>query len=119
MQLVPHQTKQIDGIGFNISKSFENGYITKTIKVNDDNIEKYFYERVQALTLNQFEIYFKNAGLKIDSIFGDYDLNSFVPTDSDRLIIITKSNAITWRSSYAGSSTYRMDGCIAPCFWWF
>lgn len=89
-QLVPHQKRLIEGIGFEVSKTCEAGYITKTIKVTDDNTEKFFYERVQALTLNDFEKYIAGAGLKIDAIFGDYDLNTFDPQLADRLIIIAE-----------------------------
>lgn len=88
--LVPFQQKIIDNLKFEISKTIENGYIIKTIKVTDDNIEKFFYEKVQALTVGNFETYLAHAGLKIVDLLGDYKLNPFDAKKSERLIIIAK-----------------------------
>lgn len=88
--LVPFHQKIIDNLQFEISKTIENGYIIKTIKVTDDNIEKFFYEKVQALTVADFETYLAHAGLKIVDLFGDYKLNAFDAKKSERLIIIAK-----------------------------
>ena len=91
-QLVPFQQKIIDNLKFEISKTIENGFIIKTIKVTDDNIEKFFYEKVQALTVADFESYLAHANLKIIDLFGDYNLSVFDAKKSERLIIIAKKS---------------------------
>ena len=58
--------------------------------MTDDNIEKFFYERVQALTFEDFETYLNNANLKVVDLFGDYNLSVYDAKKSERLIIIAK-----------------------------
>ena len=85
--LAPAEIKIIDGIRFEISRSFEEGFIVKTIKVLDNNIEKCFYEKVQALQRSDFEDLFDEAGLKTLSVYGDYNFGSFDAVKSPRLIL--------------------------------
>ncbi len=89
--LVPQSTSKIDGVQFEIERSVEKGTIIKRIYVHDhDKGEcKSFQERVQALTLADFEAYFYNKFL-IRRTFGNYDLNEFNPKTSDRLIIVAQ-----------------------------
>ncbi|MEO8150642.1 MAG: class I SAM-dependent methyltransferase [Bacteroidia bacterium] len=88
--LVPYHKKKIQHLEFEISKKMEHNYIIKTIKVTDDNAEKFFYEKVQALTLNDFERFLTQANLSVVDLFGDYQLNNFDAQNSDRLIIIAQ-----------------------------
>lgn len=91
-QLIPFHKTIIENLEFEISKVVEDDFIIKTIKVTDDNIEKFFYEKVQALTLTDFETYLNHAGMSVTALFGDYNLNSFDAANSDRLIIIAQKN---------------------------
>ena len=86
--LVPREVKSIDGIDFEITKKVENGFINKNINFSDEGKEYSFTESVKALCLEDFENYFKNAGFKIKSVFGDYNLNAFDVEHSDRLIFV-------------------------------
>ena len=52
--LVPNAVKEEEGIMFNISKKFENGYILKQINFKDGEKEYTYHEKVQALTLENF-----------------------------------------------------------------
>ncbi len=90
--LKPYQKIKIDKIEFEITKKHEDGFILKTIRVIDDNTEKFFYEKVQALTLDDFNVYIEKAGLKTISCFGNYQLKSFDKMNSERLIIIAEKN---------------------------
>ena len=47
-------------------------------------------EEVFKLSLKDFKEMANRQGLKIDNIFGDYKLNKFKPTESERLILIMK-----------------------------
>lgn len=90
--LVPSETKNIDNISFNITKIVENGYIKKNIDFNFDNQEYHFTEKVQALTLQDFEWLLEKANFKIKDIFGGYGLEKFDLQNSKRLILVAQKN---------------------------
>jgi len=75
-------------INFHIEKKFENGFIVKNIEVHDGGNIFHYSETVQAIQLNQFEDYFRKAGLNIEQVFGSYQLEPFDEKTSERLIII-------------------------------
>ena len=87
-ELVPSETKEIDGIVFHISKRFEDGHIIKDIHFEDKQRSFNFSERVKSLTLGDFERYFTTAGLRLTHTFGTYELNAYDHESSDRLIMI-------------------------------
>lgn len=84
------ETKTIDGIDFKISKTFVNHFIVKKIEFSDKGKNYSFEERVKALTLADFEKYFEANKLKIVHLRGDYELNEFNESNSERLIIVAK-----------------------------
>lgn len=88
--LVASEEKEIDGVLFNLKRSVENNTIIKRIKVKDGNDEFDFEEQVDALKLSQFKRYFDANGVDVVATFGDYDLNAFNESTSDRLILIGK-----------------------------
>ncbi len=88
--LVLTEKKEIDGITFNIKRSVQNNHIIKDIEIIDKTEKQHFQEKVKAITLADFSIFVNNAGLKIIDIFGNYKLEEFNATSSDRLILICK-----------------------------
>jgi len=86
--LVKVETKTVDSIQFNLSRSYLNGNIVKEIDFTDNKKDYHFEEKVQALLMEDFEMLIKQTNLKIDSIFGDYKLSAFDKEASDRLIIV-------------------------------
>lgn len=88
--LIAHETKVIEGVEFRITKKIENNFIVKQIDFTDKGQSYHFEERVKALTLKDFEKYFQNNELKIINLFGNYQLQNFDATHSDRLIIIAQ-----------------------------
>lgn len=85
--LIPEEIKTIDNIEFHITKDISpDDYIVKNIRFKDDNKDYQFVEKVKALRRADFLQYFEKAGLKIISIFGDYDLSSYVAEESERMI---------------------------------
>lgn len=86
--LVPSEIKEVEGIKFHIKRYVAKGYIYKEIKFQDKNTAFSFIEKVKALTLSDFKGYFKIAGLQIVDCFGDYHLNEFNESTSERLILI-------------------------------
>lgn len=88
--LVAEETKEIDGITFNIKRFVENKKIIKEIRFSDNGESFYFTEKVSAFTLSDFESMMEEAGIYLLEIFGDYKLKKFYKTQSERLIMIFK-----------------------------
>ena len=88
--LVPEDSKTIEGIKFNQKRYVKDGFIVKDIKFNYGNEEYNYTEKVKALTLSDFESFFEQASVTLLDIFGDYRLNKFNAKSSERLIMIFK-----------------------------
>lgn len=89
-ELKPFESKIVDRIEFKISKRIENNFIIKDIAFNADNKSFQFQERVAALTLSYFENNFHKIGLKIEAIYGDYNLEPYNISQSNRMILVAK-----------------------------
>jgi SAM-dependent methyltransferase len=88
--LVPQEIKTVEHIDFHIKRYVKDGYIYKEIRFTDAG-EAYFYtEKVQAITLKDFERYFEKTDINLLAIFGDYKLNKFHKNTSKRLILLFK-----------------------------
>ncbi|MDF1673029.1 MAG: class I SAM-dependent methyltransferase [Vicingaceae bacterium] len=90
--LTQKEVKTVDNVKFNITRSYNNGHIIKDIEFKDKGVNFNYQENVKAISLSEFKNYFNTANLNIESIFGDYELNSFDIESSDRLIIIARKN---------------------------
>ena len=86
--LVPADTKTIDGITFNMSRYLDNDHIIKDISFEDKGTSFNYQERVKAFSLSDFKMMFKEAEVELLHIFGDYNLNPFNENTSERLIMI-------------------------------
>lgn len=86
--LVPSEKKKVGDIVFYLEKYVEDGYIIKNIRFTDNGKEHFYTERVKALTLENFEAYFKEAGVKLKGAYGNYKLEAFDKNTSERLILI-------------------------------
>ena len=86
--LVTEEIKTVAGIKFNLQREITDGFILKHISFNDKGISHSFTEKVKYLDLEKFETYFSAAGLKINHIFGNYQLSKFNSDTSDRLIFV-------------------------------
>lgn len=88
--LVPEETKTVDGIDFHIKRFHIDGHIYKEINFEDQDCAYHFTEKVRAFTLHDFQDLMNQAGIYLLDIFGDYKLKKFHKTDSERLIMIFK-----------------------------
>jgi len=88
--LVPEETKEVNGIVFHIKRWVEDGYILKNIVFEFEDEHFDFTEKVKALTFEDFENLMDEAGIFLLDIFGDYKLHKFYKNESDRLIMIFK-----------------------------
>ncbi|MFT5819479.1 MAG: SAM-dependent methyltransferase [Crocinitomix sp.] len=88
-ELVESETKLIEDITFEISKTVENGAILKDIQFQDQGNKFHFQERVQALGIADFELMLARTNFEIEAIYGNYDLDQY-ESNSERLIIVAK-----------------------------
>ena len=86
--LVKEDIKIVDGIKFHQKRFVEDGYLFKEINFTHNKEDYFFTERVKAISLQDFENYFKEANIDLIDIFGDYKLNTFQKNTSERLIMI-------------------------------
>lgn len=88
--MVEKEQNKVGELTFNIKRKVKNGFIVKQISFEDNGRKFKFEERVKALYENDFKKYFNLAGLKLFKTAGDYHLNDFNKTTSDRLILFAK-----------------------------
>lgn len=88
--LIPEETKTVDGIDFHIKRYEKDNQIYKDISFADNGTEYNYTEKVKALRLENFESLMEEAGIHLLDIFGDYKLHKFDKKQSERLIMIFK-----------------------------
>ncbi|WP_053992636.1 bifunctional 2-polyprenyl-6-hydroxyphenol methylase/3-demethylubiquinol 3-O-methyltransferase UbiG [Mangrovimonas sp. TPBH4] len=88
--LVPEETKTMEGIDFHLKRYLKDGYVFKDISFSYEGQEYKFQERVKALSLEDFESLFEKADVYLLDVFGDYNLRKFYKASSERLIMIFK-----------------------------
>ncbi len=88
--LIPEETKIVDGIEFHIKRSFDGEFILKDINFEDEGTSYSYREKVQAIRRVEFIEYFEHAGMKPIRVFGDYHLKPYQPEQSERLIFVTQ-----------------------------
>lgn len=88
--LVRNEIKVVDNIPFVIHREIKDGKILKHISFYHDDKQFHFTENVKYLDFSTLQKMLIAAGFKIEAIFGDYHLNSFDETSSDRLIFVAK-----------------------------
>ncbi|MDG1347313.1 MAG: class I SAM-dependent methyltransferase [Crocinitomicaceae bacterium] len=88
--LVTEETKEIDGIEFNIQRAFDGNFIRKRIEVKDKGVSFQFEEKVRGFQFNQLKEMMLKDGLKPITIFGNFKLEAYDEKNSERMIIICK-----------------------------
>lgn len=89
-QLVPHEMKTEEGISFEIDRHTDRKHIYKRIRFHADGEDHDHTERVQVLLLSDFQRLLESNGFEILRTFGDFKLNDFNESESDRLIIVAR-----------------------------
>lgn len=88
--LVSEEVKTVDNIDFHIKRYVKDGHIFKEIDFEYNGEKFHFTEKVQALTLQNFEEMMEEAGIYLLDTFGDYKLKKFYKNESERLIMVFK-----------------------------
>jgi cyclopropane fatty-acyl-phospholipid synthase-like methyltransferase len=93
-ELVPKDQVKTDLATYEISRRVEDQTIVKSIKLSEDGCSIFNYEeRVRAFSETELRAFMERAGLRVKSVHGDYELGTFDPEYSDRLIIIAEKSA--------------------------
>lgn len=87
-QLVPEESKTVDGITFHLERKLEDGFIHKHIRFDAEGKHYDFEEKVRAFAFEDLQKFFSATGLQIIDTFGDYSLNPYDTAQSDRLILV-------------------------------
>ena len=89
--LVAHEEKTVAGTTFHLHRHLHNDFVVKQIRFTDaQGVEHRFEEQVRALRREQFEEYFRMAGLRLAAIMGDYTLAPYDEKTSPRMIFVLK-----------------------------
>jgi len=88
--LVKEEIKREDAIDFHLCRSFDGRFIKKNISFSDEGKQFDFQESVRGFTFDDFHNMLTQTNFKIESVFGDFQLNPFHAATSDRLIIIAR-----------------------------
>jgi SAM-dependent methyltransferase len=79
-----------EDVEFKITKRIENNRVIKRIEFETEAKLNFFEEKVFLYQLDSFLKFADKCGFKLVETFGDYSLQQFNETDSDRLIMIFK-----------------------------
>ncbi|MBP7511855.1 MAG: class I SAM-dependent methyltransferase [Bacteroidia bacterium] len=89
--LVCEESIERNGVLFHCKRSVVDGKIIKDIQFLDQGVSYHYQEKVQALTLKDFEFLLGKIGFNLLDVFGAYDLSPFNEVASDRLVIIAQN----------------------------
>ena len=90
-QLVGKEEKEIDGIHYYLTRWTTNTHFYKKIVVDLESSAPFEYiEQVEKFSLADFHALFGKVNLKIEHVFGDYQLNPYESETSSRLIMLVK-----------------------------
>tara|TARA_B100001250_G_scaffold82964_1_gene68459 strand:- start:7858 stop:8589 length:732 start_codon:yes stop_codon:yes gene_type:complete len=87
-ELKDYEIKKIDDIMFKIKRRQDGKFVYKDIYITDRKNSYTFTEKVRLIKQQQFINYAKNLNMKLTHTFGDYQLNKYEESYSDRLIMI-------------------------------
>ena len=88
--IVKEEIKTVDNIDFHLKREFDGRFINKYISFSDQGENFEYQERVRGFEFEDFHNMLTQTNFKIESVFGDFNLNVFDALTSDRLIIIAR-----------------------------
>lgn len=88
--LIPLEDINIGPYEFTIRKSFGGGRILKEICIKEHECKSVYYEKVRMYSFPQLVGLFSRHSLKLVDAFGSYQLDPYVESDSERMILIFK-----------------------------
>ncbi|MBS1621147.1 MAG: class I SAM-dependent methyltransferase [Bacteroidetes bacterium] len=91
-RLVPTEKKALNGVTYNIQRWVDETHFYKKISIEDPALShtEEFIEKVARFTLGDFIDMLSYQGMQVNTVFGDYQLNSYDIKNSPRMIIVAK-----------------------------
>jgi SAM-dependent methyltransferase len=89
-KLVSAEVKQVDGVDFHIRREAVDGYIRKHIEFSEEGRAHHYTEKVKAITKEEFEHFFAEAGFRLEACYGDYQLGVYDACCSERMIFVAR-----------------------------
>jgi cyclopropane fatty-acyl-phospholipid synthase-like methyltransferase len=86
----PDLIEKREAVNFHIRKKITNDAIIKRIDFESEGRDYYFEESVSLLKKQDFENFANAAGMRLEATYGDYQLDVFNESNSERLILIFK-----------------------------
>lgn len=80
---------ELEGVLFRIRKYLEKDKIIKEIEVIEEKNHGFYHEKVKCYTADHLCKMIENAGMKVLQLYGSYQLTTFDPSHSDRIIIVS------------------------------
>ena len=83
-------SKETKTSNFSWKKHVADGFILKDITVENGGDQHHFQEKVKVYSLEELVKLHEEAGLKVQDVFGSYELDPYSEKESPRIIIIAK-----------------------------
>lgn len=90
--LVPYAQIEKQGIQFTIVKKIEDEKVLKTIEIQDGPNQMTYCESVRLISKKELSSWLIETGFSIQNIWGNYQLEPFSETSSDRMIFHLQKN---------------------------
>jgi SAM-dependent methyltransferase len=93
--MVPLETKHINGTGYEIHRWHDETHFYKKITVDDPQILQpiSFTEKVSKFSFGDFNDMLSYQGLQVQEVFGDYQLSNYDVRSKPRMIIVARKNS--------------------------
>lgn len=83
-------SKETETFNFSWKKDVDKGFILKDITVEEAGSKHHFQEKVKVYSLEDLVNLHEKTGLKVQDVFGSYELDPYSEKESPRIIIISK-----------------------------
>jgi SAM-dependent methyltransferase len=90
--LASGEINEIDGVVYRLTRRTDARHFFKRIAIEGAGAPLTYVERVARFTLQDFERMFAPHGLVIESLHGDYGLNSYNAQTSPRMILVARKS---------------------------
>jgi SAM-dependent methyltransferase len=100
--LTPYEVKEVDGVAYRIRRWTDGRRFFKRIVVDEGGAETpiEYREQVARFSLADFERMFAAQGLDIVELYGDYQLSTYDPRTSPRLILVARKCGMRREEGY-------------------
>lgn len=93
IDLLPQNgSKETETSHFSWKKHLDDGFMLKDITVENGGGQHHFQEKVKVYSLEDLVKLHEKVGLKVQDVFGSYELDPYSEKESPRIIIISKKS---------------------------